>query len=78
MVPGCAVCVAAGYIQNRIEAEGCRLADFDNPGTILGRLEAAGLSVHDVASAGIQGPPIDSAVFWRAVYGPAYPEAVMS
>lgn len=67
----CAVCMVEDWIAAKLEAEGCRLTDFDAPAVIMARLFAAGVRAEDVRA-----DSVSSAVFWRAVYGPAYPALV--
>jgi len=74
----CGACLAEQYTWDRIRAEGCDPALYDPMEVIVSRLVAAGVSIEDVRSAVFLGQPVDSAVFWRAVYGPAYPAAVTS
>jgi len=67
----CPVCAVEGWIAAKLKAEGCQLRDFDPIQVILARLYEAGVRIEDV-----QSDSVNSDVFWRAVYGPAYPAAV--
>lgn len=67
----CTVCMVEDWITAKLRAEGCRLADFDAPAVIMARLFGVGVRAEDVRA-----DSVDSLVFWRAVYGPAYPALV--
>lgn len=67
----CPVCAVEDWIAAKLKAEGCQLRDFDAPAVIMARLFEAGVRAEDVRA-----DSVSSAVFWRAVYGPAYPALV--
>lgn len=67
----CPVCVAFDLIDARIVAEGCERRDFDPVEVIASRLQVQGVRLDQVRSG-----DVPSDVFWRAVYGPAYPALV--
>lgn len=75
---GCGACEVETLIGQVVEAEGLALGLFDDVTVIAGRLASAGVTIADVRAALYLGQPVNSAVFWRAVYGPAYPAAVMA
>jgi len=72
----CGACLAEQYVEDRIRSEGCDPVLYDPVEVIVSRLAAAGVGAEDVRAAVYLGQPVSSAVFWRAVYGPAYPAAV--
>lgn len=74
----CGACLVEQYTEQRIRAEGCDPKLYDPVEVIVSRLAGAGVKIEDVRAAVYLGQPISSAVFWGAVYGPAYPEAVMT
>lgn len=74
----CGACLVERYITKRILEDGCDPKLYDLPEVIASRLAAAGVTIADVRAAVYLGQPLSSAVFWRAVYGPAYPAAVMA
>lgn len=69
----CEACEVERYVVRRIELYGCDPAVYDAPEVIPARLREAGVTIVEVRS-----DTVNAMVFWRAVYGPAYPEAVMS
>jgi hypothetical protein len=70
--PHCGDCEVEAYIERMLLAEGLALALMDDVTVIAGRLAAAGVTINQVRA-----DTVNRAVFWRAVYGPAYPSLVM-
>lgn len=66
----CDACEVEAYIERLITEEGLNLALVDDVSVIAGRLAAAGVTIEQVRT-----DTVNRAVFWRAVYGPAYPAA---
>jgi len=71
--PHCGACEVEAYIERLVLAEGLSLALVDDVTVIAARLAAAGVTIEQVRE-----ELVPSMIFWRAVYGPAYPQAVMS
>lgn len=67
----CGACEVEAYIKRLVLAEGLSLAVVDDVSVIAARLAHAGVTIEQVRA-----DAVNRAVFWRAVYGPAYPAAV--
>lgn len=69
----CEACEVEEFIEQQVAAEGLSLALVDDVTVIGARLASAGVTIGQIRAGSVS-----SAVFWRAVYGPAYPDLVMA